>query len=330
MSDERRRNIASLDLVRVVAMGYIVGFWHLMNYVDGYGGYRNEVTERLTVVVLATFTMLSGYLLGRRPVEPSLAGVGAFYRRRLVRVYPPLVVALIVFGALGIASWPISIRSIDLVSLFSGPSVWTLWYVCMIVLFYAVAPILLADRPILLFGKPVAPWLAGGALLWLLLTSLQQSGWLAMEPRLALYFPCFVAGIALARQEHRFGATAVVAAALLAAVASLLNYGLPLPEIELSLRSAAMALFAATFVLLVALKVQHRIPEHPAVAVLSYAAFFAYLAHRPVYVLATRLFPLSSPAAQLAFMLLVALPVLVVVSWMLQRLYDSALERLGW
>ncbi|MBZ9938115.1 acyltransferase [Mesorhizobium sp. BR1-1-16] len=330
MSDERRRNIASLDLVRVVAMGYIVGFWHLMNYVDGYGGYRNEVTERLTVIVLATFTMLSGYLLGRRPVEPSLAGVSAFYRRRLLRVYPPLVVALIVFALLSITSWTISIRSVVLVSLFAGPSAWTLWYVCMIVLFYAVAPILLADRPIQLLGKPIAPWFAGGALLWLGLIGLQQSGWLAMEPRLALYFPCFVAGIGLARLEHRVGTLAAVAAGLLAAVASLPSYGLTLPEIELSLRSAPMALFAAAFVLLVALRLQHRIPHHPAVAVLSCAAFFAYLAHRPVYVLATRLFPISSPSGQLAFMLLVALPVVVVVSWMLQRLYDDVLQRLGW
>ncbi|SHF63736.1 Peptidoglycan/LPS O-acetylase OafA/YrhL, contains acyltransferase and SGNH-hydrolase domains [Kaistia soli DSM 19436] len=329
MPDERRRNIASLDLVRAASMAYLVGFWHLMNYVDGYPGYQNEVTTRFTVIVLATFTMLSGYLLGRRPLEPSLAAIGAFYRRRFLRVYPPLVVALIVFGALGIAGWTVVLKSVVLVSLFSGPSVWTIWYVCMIALFYLVAPILLVDRPMTLFGKRLAAWLWGGVLIWLGLLAVDASGWLAMEPRLALYFPCFIAGIGLARLAYDVGVTALVTAALLASVGVALTSGLPLPAIEMSLRSAPMAVFGGAFVMLAAVLLQHRIPSHPAVAVLGYAAFFMYLAHRPVYVVATGLFPLSAPAAQLAFMLLVALPCVIAISWLLQSLYDAALKRLG-
>ncbi len=324
---KRRGSIASLDLVRVVSMGYVVGFWHLMNYVGGYGGYRNEITSRITVIVLATFTMLSGYLLGRTPLEPSWSSVGRFYRRRLLRVYPPLVIALLVFAALGITSWSIAAKSSLLLSLFSGPSAPTIWYVCMLALFYLLAPILLVDRRASAQGVPGIELMVAGGLLWLGALALLRSGLLAMEPRLVLYFPCFVVGIALARRD---GASLRVLAfvGLFALLGCAASYGLPLTNIETSLRSVGMATFSAAFIMLVALRAEHRFPSYRAVSVLSYAAFFMYLAHRPIYKMVTAAVSLPTPAARIAFMIIVALPCVIAVSWLGQSLYDRIVRQL--
>ena len=66
----------------------------------------------------------------------------------------------------------------------------------------------------------------------------------------------------------------------------------------------------------------------PLVLAVSTPSFFMYLFHRPIFLLFTSHgFPSSAPL-QLAVLLLLALPVIVAVSWKGQALYDSAVRRL--
>jgi hypothetical protein len=48
---------------------YIVGVWHLLGYIDGIDGYKNDIAYRLTIVVLGLFTLISGVLAGRMPLQ---------------------------------------------------------------------------------------------------------------------------------------------------------------------------------------------------------------------------------------------------------------------
>jgi hypothetical protein len=65
------RRYTAIDLLRAGSIIYIVGYWHLLGYVESVHGYKNDLTYRLTVVVLGLFTLIAGVLAGRRP-SPSV------------------------------------------------------------------------------------------------------------------------------------------------------------------------------------------------------------------------------------------------------------------
>jgi len=313
------RHIASLDVLRVGSMLYIVGFWHLMNYAVADGFYRNEVTTRVTVVLLATFTMLSGYLLGLRPVDPTRASVGSFYRRRMLRIYPPLVLAVLCFVWMGLMPWPTAIRTILLVGEIVGPPPLTLWYVAMLALFYLITPALSVGSPV---QRAVV---ATGVML--LLMALAVWGGLKTDPRIALYFPSFAIGLALARAPAP-PRWMLPAAAGLGLLAIGLTLGQPVPALEYTLLSAPMASLLALALLLLAIQLADRVPASRPLAALGTASFFMYLLHRPIYQTLAPHIPFADPVGQTATLVLVALPIVAVASWAGQKAYDALLVRL--
>ncbi len=314
-----RRHIASLDVLRVGAMLYIVGFWHLMNYAVAGGFYRNEVTTRITVVLLASFTMLSGYLLGLKPVAPTRASIGSFYRRRMLRIYPPLVMAVLLFVWMGLTPWPAAIRTILLVGEIVGPPPLTLWYVSMLALFYLITPALSV-------GSPLQRALVAVGVL-LLLATLAVWGGLKTNPRIALYFPSFAIGHALAR-EPAPPRWMLPASAGLGLLAIMLTRGQPVPVLEFSLLSLPMATLLALALLLLALRLAGRVPASPVLAALGTASFFMYLLHRPIYQSFAPHIPFADPVRRTATLVLVALPIVAVLSWAGQKAYDALLARL--
>jgi peptidoglycan/LPS O-acetylase OafA/YrhL len=58
---------------------------------------------------------------------------------------------------------------------------------------------------------------------------------------------------------------------------------------------------------------------------ISTAAYVMYLSHRPILLAATSLFFPAAPSAQLAWLVAICLPFIVVFSWALQQLYDAGL-----
>lgn len=315
----RRWHIASLDVLRVGAMLYIVGFWHLMNYAVAGDFYRNEVTTRVTVVLLATFTMLSGYLLGLKPVEPTRASIGSFYRRRMLRIYPPLVMAVLCFVWIGLTPWPTAVRTILLVGEIVGPPPLTLWYVAMLALFYLITPALS-------LGSPVHRALVATGVM-LLLAALAGWGGLATDPRIALYFPSFAIGLAVGR-EPVSPRWALFASAGLGLLAIVLTLGQPVPALEFTLLSAPMATLLALALLLLVLRLADRVPASRPLAALGTASFFMYLLHRPIYQALAPFIPFGDPVGRTATLVLVALPIVAVASWAGQKAYDALLVRL--
>lgn len=83
-----RRRDQAIDLMRATCILWIVGFWHLLGYAPSIDGYKNDLTYRLTVVVLGLFVFISGHLIGRARIT-NAAEVWRFYRRRMIRIYPP-------------------------------------------------------------------------------------------------------------------------------------------------------------------------------------------------------------------------------------------------
>lgn len=133
------------DVARALCVLYIVAFWHLLNYFPAVklNGMSLQVCSSITIIVLGTFTFMSGFFLKKYVIE-TLDDVKLFYWKRFKRFYIPYLVCLTI---LFIGGWFESgkqfILSLVGLSTYIGSSPKTVWYFSMLMSFYMLTPILL-------------------------------------------------------------------------------------------------------------------------------------------------------------------------------------------
>lgn len=301
-------------------MLYIVGFWHLFNYTKAYPGYFNPVTTRLTVVVLGLFTLVSGYLMGKKDMNLTGSSLQSYYRSRFLRIYPPFLAALSIFFAMGAFKTGTLIKSALLLAMFWGPTPPTLWFITMIVCFYAIAPWMIHER-----GQSAWRYLVLGLIIQLILLANVTLG-SQPDVRIWMYFPCFAAGLYMGKHPvSRAGIGTTLA--VLTFVGSIFLSVFARDTVEQSLWSMPMALFGAVTVFLLLTGPWLRITRLPAVVTyLSTASYFMYLTHRPVLVVLHRIYQPTSGPAQVAYLMLVGIPFIVWAAWHLQNQYDRHID----
>lgn len=302
---------ATIDALRAASVLYIVGFWHALGYTTVAPGYPNAITHRLTVVVLGLFVFLSGYLLATKDVS-SREDVAAFYRRRLLRIWPLYISAMIVFVLLGLIPQNTAILSAFGASMFYGEQPMTLWFIAMLLIFYALAPLLIR-----ISKAPLVFCICSAALFML-------AARYAADPRVAIYFPAFALGVFASRHRASVNAlprTFLILAGLVSILVSALSSGNP----EHKLASASMAAVVPLLVLLLVEKVEFRPTLIRWASVLSYSGFAMYLFHRPIYMAYAAFLP-ASPFGQLLIIWGLALPTIIAISYGIQAAYDRLTE----
>lgn len=285
------RRLLFVDLLRAACIVYITGFWHLQDYLPGGGEWRNVVTVRITVVILGLFTLVSGFLMAQRPPPPTRAGTAEFFRKRFARLYPPFVLASLLFALLGIAGSVELLKGLALVAMPWGPPPMTLWFVTMVCLFYAATPWLLRLR-----RRPAAyvSVTLSAAVMLLLACRLVP----LVDHRLAIYFPAYATGIWLAdRPALRWWPLAL----LLYAAGLALTAALPVARVPESLASLPLALGGAALLFVAGRSAEARLPDLSGVRWIADGSYFLYLFHRPAYTIGIGLAPsIPRPAVLLA------------------------------
>jgi len=305
-----------VELLRAGCALWIVGFWHLMNYTHGFPGANNAVTLRLTVIVLGLFAFVSGFLLARAPMRLRAPELGRFYTRRLLRIYPLYLLALLAFWALGMADRSTALKAALGISMVYGPAPLTLWFITMILEFYLVAPLLIALR-----DRPVPFVLAALGLFGVAAVCGSAANG---DIRLAEYFPAFALGVYWAGHGERASTrTALCAcAATAAAWAWSLAAG---SDPQYSLAGIPLVTCGGLTAFLLAGRLT--LSPHGALAraasLVSYASFAMYLFHRIVYKGLHALYDPASPGLGLAWLLLVGVPLVVLLSFLAQRACDA-------
>lgn len=322
MSAADRNN--AIDLLRVLCIVYIVGYWHLIPYTTWLPGYANNITEAIKDVALGTFVFSSGLLLARRDVQLRLGDFLGFYQRRVVRIYPLYLFALLVFGLAGLASAPVILKAALLVSMFAPPAPPTLWFITMIMFFYLLAPLLIwaAHRPtrfLLLCGGILGACLAYHHFIR------------PMDSRLFLFLPSFAAGIYLQRNSHLHQFLHRKHVYLIAALIPAFWLGLPAGngfDLEVSLLRTPLVLLGAVVCVVYSERLFGHL-HNPIVLKLSYASFGVYLFHRPIFELARRIYFPTDGFDQAFYLLLVAVPLSFIVAYWVQKAYDTGMVSRG-
>jgi len=258
--------------------------------------------------------LISGFLAGRAGTPVTRQTLASYYRRRLIRIYPPYLLALGVFTALGLSGAPF-LPSALMLNMIVPPPPFTLWFMTMIVLFYLAAPFLLAIaiRPARLTGAIIA--------IWMILFTLDRLV-LDIEDRLLVYLPAFAAGILIA--NHVVPRRLILAASALLAV---IGYGISLnaPILDPD-QSLWMALWATASAMFTFVALRGRMPRSRIVEEMSLGGFFLYLFHRPIYVVLLKVSGAQTPWTRELLLVFIGFPAAIVFGILAQRAYDAAIK----
>ena len=138
------QNIYWIDLLRAICMVWIVCIWHIRDYLPGIffsKAHMDAIGEGITMVVLMIFTLISGFLMSKYSFG-SINDVLNFYKKRFIRFYPLYMVAVSCFYLFDFYTFRTTIKCLLGVALFNNSAPFTLWYMCMLMVFYALTPIL--------------------------------------------------------------------------------------------------------------------------------------------------------------------------------------------
>jgi peptidoglycan/LPS O-acetylase OafA/YrhL len=320
-------SLQALDLIRLLAVAYVISLLHIPNYLTQ--DRTGAVNTMVTYLMLGCLIFVSGYVLTRRyPAIGDGKSTWAFLTRRLLRVYPLYVVALV-----GYVIYDRSLTAVNVVAHLlclnlvltpaTGEPLRTIWFVSMIILYYFAY---------VGFARMKDAFLAIVAVLATLVLLVVNTWTGYTDERLALFLPLFAAGIVMARRQvlPRLRAAPVLvstAVFLLCGIAQLAIVRFPpLPTALLRILwmlSGVLPVWAA------ASWVIRKLGWGKWAGRLCYASFCAYLFHRHIYRILLLICQPSSGGGTVLYLALVGVPMAFLVGFCVQSAYDRLVSRLS-
>ena len=319
------RNLG-LDALRVISILYIVGYWHLFNYTDAFPAYNNFVTLRIAKIFLGVFVLMSGYFSGLSLAKGnSKKQCWAFYQKRLVRIYPLFLAAIFTYLLLGLSTPGTLLKASMLLSMFLKPAPQTLWFVTLIMLLYAIAPFLI--------NLARNKW---SVVLFLLssILILHTYGLVTerLDSRILIYLPIYFAGIYVAKtrlfleEDKRQPNKYKVLLAVFVGSIAIEVVPSPLQPLAMTLMILSASLLLAEAFMLLNTEIRARPGIKKLLGFLSYSSFSLYLFHRPIFETLKVYYASLTGSQQVLVLMLVILPISILLSWLIQKLYDAVLE----
>ena len=112
---DKGERLVFIDYIKVFSTLYIVGYWHLFNYTTFFPEYNNAITNALAKIVLGLLVFVSGFFAGKSAKRSS--SIAEFYIKRLVRIYPLYVLAVMFFYRDGLNDGITSLKSLFFLSI---------------------------------------------------------------------------------------------------------------------------------------------------------------------------------------------------------------------
>ncbi len=311
----------SIDYIRAFCILYLMGFWHLAEYTGiPHDDYNTLITRRVVTVVLGLMVLISGFLCGRSRID-GVKDLLTYYWGRFWRLYPPFLAASGLFYIFKIDRPERLLHSIELVGMFTKDFARTLWFVNLLVLFYFAAPLFLWTRKRLWLCLGMLGLALGGVITYDQLTH-------HLDLRVIIYLPCFVTGILLAQKTPKLTWSLTAVLTVLLGGAIWLTQSISYEDLRDSPLQMPMAVVASLLIFLLAFRFLDRLKTPKLIAVVSYASYFMYLFHRPLYRHAEPLVKGFDVPVRTALLVCVAVPLLIVLAYGLQKAYDVLIKGL--
>lgn len=317
-----QRNIG-IDILRGMSTVYIVGFWHMGDYTRAIPGYKNILTTRFTWVILGIYVLISGYFLGSKKLSLSKESILYFYKRRLIRVYPLYLIAVILFTVFHLSDIQVSIKAVFVISMFLQPTPLTLWFITMIIVFYIASPLIIVGCQ----RKSISGLILGCSLICIIMMIYAHNTKL-LDIRILLFFPVFVLGVLAANKKTYFLEKKYILIILFILSVCISFIKIPSNEFN-SLRYILLITFGSYLFF----SIFKEIPALSGKAYtifysLSYSSYCMYLFHRLFYMHLTRLYFPESPYLQVLYLVMFCLPCIIICSFFIQKAYDFSVKLL--
>jgi len=279
-------------------------------------------------ILLGIFFFISGYLTGRS-FQKENKGSLSFFSSRMLRIFPPYLLAVVLY----IFILGVTLKKFNLFVYLTGTQfifapnyakiVLTLWYVSAIILFYLIFGLLLANL------HSTRGLVIGATIVFAVVYALHQ--WTGLvDERFFKYYIVFLIGILCTRLDY-LSTWLSGGQIFLKFVFAILGLFLFSQVLALSSVSPLYILGTVFFIiswviLLFALATKVKSPILLKLAVLiSYASFFVYLIHRPLWAFLLGIFPVNTAWGQVFFKVIPASIFIFILSYYLQFGYDRLL-----
>ena len=312
--------IKYIDYTRALCMLWIVGFWHLGGVSDFQ--YSNKVTLLFTKGILATFVYLSGHLSAGKRIYSS-GDLRRFYLRRFLKIYPLYFISVTIFYIWHLFNsdlWYITslrqyIMSILGIACVFPPAPGTVWFIDMMFLFWGITPIIIVRNNY--FSK-----LFFSVFIYIGFLLLVFAGG---DDRLLLYLPAYVTGLLLTEckkdKDKKWNQRIWLIGVSIGFVLLCVIYTKAVSKVGIYFAE----LFGSGTVIFIMIMIGKGIEKisnswfSKLLIWMSYISMSAYLFHSQIYEFLSNILGRFS----LTEAYLVALPITLIVSWIIQTVYDK-------
>lgn len=289
-------------------MTWIVGWWHLISYTkDGGLIYRFAGDESITMLMLGLFMFISGLCIGGKSFNEA-KDVWSFYKTRFWRFYVLYAISATTMPLLTILnrSIPLWFTTVTVTSTFILPQPYTLWFMSMLAVFYILTPLL--KRNYLLVG-------GGFYILVICIHLLLPRG---IDTRFFLYYPLYVFGLFVSTTDWLEKIINNMAIKIVLFIVSVLSFFLARHYEFFSY----FFVFGGIFSLLSVCKTIETSVHKGIINYISYSSLSTYLFHRQFYSIIDNII-----GNHLIVLILVAFPLCICLSWIIQKTYDHLLQK---
>lgn len=300
-----KQRIEFLDTARAICMLYIVGFWHMQEYTE-YDFYT-PMTYALARGILSTFVFISAYLHGQKSIH-SFYDVWMLCKNRLIRIYPLFFFAsttLYLFGIIINADQ--YFKTLLGITLLVPPAPPTVWFINMLFIFEIIAiPVTIVNK----FRWKCVVCVSIVGMIFLLKYFFD-----GIDDRILIYCPIYCMGL-LKANGRKISEKVNFCILLMGVVVFMcLHY---FSEIHLLL-NILTSLACVCIVLEIGKLCKNHEQLTKILSWISYTSMCAFFFHRQII----RVFYKYIGAFPIWMALIVVLPVVIIMSYYIQKAYNS-------
>ena len=317
---ESKERILSFDLLKAVALIYIIFGMHM----DDYAGdiLATTIGRTIAIASLGIFFFVSGFTLTRscRKIE-NLADVRIYLKKRFVRIYPLYLFALILSVALEQITGREFLAGVFLLNSILNIHILTYWFLIMIFIFYLFLPVIL-------YKYSAAKTLLLSFIFLTICVVLNNYAGL-MDLRLTYYYPIFIWGVLCAQHKTMFHFLQKKSWMLLSVIFLIaLTYIFSTTKIPWFKHVYIVGSLVFSISPLIVLgELFSELANSNFFVKLSYASFCMYLFHRIIFYFLLQIYTPGSNLLTVFYLSIIGFPLIFILSERLQGGYDYLVNR---